>query len=65
MSGELAVSLPLASDNALTNIPGGVPLRFDGKLVGGLGIAGGTVEQDKEIAKQVIIAIEAELPASI
>lgn len=54
MLGELAITLPLGSDNMLTNIPGGVPLRFDSVLVGGLGIAGGTVEQDAAIADAVL-----------
>jgi glc operon protein GlcG len=60
MSGELATSLPMGSDNKLTNIPGGVPLRFDGALAGGLGIAGGTVEQDSAIANAVLKALSAE-----
>jgi glc operon protein GlcG len=46
MPADLAVTLPLGANNLLTNIPGGVPLRFGGELAGGLGIAGGTVEQD-------------------
>ena len=32
MEKELAKTLPMASGNLLTNIPGGVPLRFDGVL---------------------------------
>src|SRR3989344_7438507 len=59
---DIAVSLPLGADNKITNIGGGIPLIFDGKLVGGLGIAGGTVEQDKEIAKGIIQAICSEIP---
>ena len=57
MSSELAVSLPMASGNLLTNIPGGVPIRFKGSLVGGLGVAGGTVEDDAAIAKSALAAI--------
>jgi glc operon protein GlcG len=34
----------------LTGIKGGVPLVFDGVHTGGLGIAGGSPEQDAEIA---------------
>ena len=54
MSPEIAITLPMATNNQLTNVGGGVPLIFDGKLVGGLGIAGGTVDQDKEVALKVI-----------
>ncbi len=62
MSSDISIILPLATDNKLTNLGGGMPLIFDGKLVGGLGIAGGTVDQDIEIAKSVIKAIGADLP---
>jgi uncharacterized protein GlcG (DUF336 family) len=54
MTGGLEVSLPAASGNKLTNIPGGVPVQFDDKHVGGLGIAGGTVDQDEAIAKATL-----------
>lgn len=57
MGADLAITLPMASGNLLTNIPGGVPLRFNGILGGGLGIAGGTVEQDSAIAKATLAAI--------
>lgn len=61
MPDEIAVTLPLASNSLLTNVPGGFPLYFDGKLVGGLGIAGGTVEQDAAIAEAVIEALGAKV----
>ncbi|MGV8087106.1 MAG: GlcG/HbpS family heme-binding protein [Candidatus Woesearchaeota archaeon] len=61
MSQDLAITLPLATDNKLTNIVGGLPLIFDGKLVGGLGIAGGTVVQDEEIAKKIIQEIGSDI----
>ena len=50
MQADLAVTLPLGSGNILTNIPGGVPLRFNGALAGGMGIAGGTVDEDAAVA---------------
>lgn len=61
MDSDLAVTLPMASGNLLTNIPGGVPLRFGGILGGGLGIAGGTVEQDNAIALGTLVAIGSDL----
>jgi len=61
MLPDIATTLPLATNNKLTNIGGGVPLIFDGKLVGGLGIAGGTVDQDKEVALKVIKEIGADV----
>jgi glc operon protein GlcG len=54
MSADLELKLPLGANNLLTNIPGGHPIIFDGKVVGGFGIAGGTVEQDAEVAAAVI-----------
>lgn len=61
MSPELAITLPLGTDNKLTNVGGGMPLIFDGKLVGGLGVAGGTADQDKKIVQKVITTIGSEL----
>lgn len=60
MDDRLAIALPAAANNQLTNVPGGFPIEFDGKVVGGLGIAGGTVEQDAAIAQVVIDAIGAD-----
>jgi len=53
MPEDLEVKLPLGANNLLTNIPGGHPINFDGQIVGGFGIAGGTVEQDAQIAEAV------------
>ncbi|WP_454746423.1 GlcG/HbpS family heme-binding protein [Ciceribacter selenitireducens] len=56
MPPELAIELPLASSGLLTNVPGGFPIMIDGVVIGGLGIAGGTVEQDAEIAQAALAA---------
>ena len=40
----------LARNNRLMAVPGGVPLRLDGEVVGGLGVSGGTAEEDARIA---------------
>lgn len=60
MSPDLAITLPLASGNLLTNVGGGVPIRFNGVFAGALGVAGGTVEQDIAIAKAACLAIGAD-----
>lgn len=54
MNDELAISLPLAAGNVLTNIGGGIPIKVDGAIIGAIGIAGGTVDQDIEIAKAAL-----------
>ena len=60
MSDAFALQLPLGTGGILTNILGGVPLRFDGRHVGGLGVAGGTPEQDAAIAAATLVAIGAD-----
>jgi glc operon protein GlcG len=60
MQGELATALPLGTGDLLTNIKGGVPILFDSKFVGGLGIAGGTPDRDASIATAVLAAIGAD-----
>ncbi|MEH2276793.1 MAG: heme-binding protein [Nostoc sp.] len=59
-SDNLAVALPLASGNLLTNLGGGLPIRFGGVHVGAIGVGGGTVEQDIAIAKAALGAIGAD-----
>lgn len=44
----------------ITGIKGGVPLFFDGLFVGGLGIAGGTPDQDAVIAAATLAALGAD-----
>ncbi|GAB3595870.1 GlcG/HbpS family heme-binding protein [Microbacterium tumbae] len=44
----------------LTGIKGGVPLFFDGVFVGGLGVAGGTPDQDAVIAAATLAALGAD-----
>lgn len=61
MNQELAITLPMGTNNLLTNIPGGMPLKFDQLLVGGIGIAGGTVEQDASIVATVLKVLGADI----
>jgi glc operon protein GlcG len=57
---NLAVALPLASGNLLTNLGGGLPIRFRGVHVGAIGVGGATTEQDILIAKAALSAIAAD-----
>lgn len=45
-------------DHRITLVPGGVPLMVDGKVVGAIGVGGGSKEQDLEIAKFVVNQFE-------
>jgi uncharacterized protein GlcG (DUF336 family) len=37
---------------------GGIPITVDGELVGGVGVGGGTHEQDRQIAEASVAALE-------
>lgn len=54
MQGDFAVALPMGTGQLLTNIRGGIPLTADGRHIGGLGVAGGTPDEDAEIAAAVL-----------
>ena len=62
MQGDFAVALPMGSGNLLTNIRGGFPLVVDGRHIGGLGVAGGTPDQDAEVALATLTALGLETP---
>ncbi|TYA70016.1 GlcG/HbpS family heme-binding protein [Seonamhaeicola marinus] len=39
------------TNNGLVSFPGGLPIKNkDGKIIGAIGVSGGTIEQDREIA---------------
>ena len=63
MRADLTIALEHGSGGRLTSIAGGVPLAFDGVHIGGLGVAGGSPEQDAEIAAATLVAIEADTEA--
>jgi glc operon protein GlcG len=62
--GEPDLLLNLSLQNAaaagggkLTTLKGGVPVAIDGQVVGGVGVGGGSGEQDAEVAKAGIQAL--------
>lgn len=42
----------------ITLVAGGYPLFHDGRIVGGIGVGGGTETQDCEIAESVVSVFE-------
>ncbi|MFG2848114.1 heme-binding protein [Kitasatospora sp. NPDC048296] len=54
---------PLAQHPRLMAVGGGYPILLDGKLIGGLGISGGSYEQDQQAAEAALKALGFELPA--
>lgn len=42
----------------LTEIPGGYPILAKGDFIGGIGVSGGSDEQDEKIARAALVALE-------
>lgn len=57
---EVALPFSLGTGNLVADLPGGLPLRLGGQLVGGLGISGGSFEQDAAIGTAALKAIGAD-----
>jgi uncharacterized protein GlcG (DUF336 family) len=53
---------PLAGHPRLMAVGGGYPIIEDGRCVGGLGISGGSHEQDRQAAEEALTAVGFELP---
>ncbi|GAA2689518.1 GlcG/HbpS family heme-binding protein [Streptomyces lunalinharesii] len=54
---------PLAGHPRLMAVGGGYPIIDDGQCVGGLGISGGSYEQDQQAAEEALAALGFEVPA--
>jgi glc operon protein GlcG len=63
-SGSIAEAsrliLAAATGGAVTGLPGGLPIRLDGVLVGGIGVGSGSGVQDEEVARAALAAIGAD-----
>ena len=55
--GEL---LTAATQNEVTRLPGGLPIRMDGVLVGGIGVGSGSGEQDLAVAMAALRSVGAD-----
>jgi glc operon protein GlcG len=49
-----------ATDGAMIGLPGGLPIRFGGECVGGIGVGSGTGEQDNAVAAEALAAVGAD-----
>ncbi len=49
-----------ATQGCMTGLPGGLPIRVAGQLLGGIGIGSGTGDQDVAVAKAALAVIGAE-----
>ena len=52
--GEALHTLPSVAGGRYTVLGGGLPLRIDGAFLGGVGVSGGTTEQDTEIIEKAV-----------
>ena len=60
MAFEFGTAAGIASQGGVTHLPGGLPIRFSGKTVGGIGVGSGSGEQDFEVARAALAAIGAD-----
>jgi len=51
---DIEVKLAIATDGAMVNLMGGLPVIIDGQVVGGIGVGSGTGEQDREVANAAL-----------
>lgn len=54
---------PLAHHPRLMAVAGGYPVFENGRIIGGLGVAGGSAEQDQQAAEAALSALSFEAPA--
>lgn len=53
-------AIAAATDGGVTGLPGGLPIRVGGVLIGGIGIGSGAPEQDLIVARAALAAIDAD-----
>ena len=54
--GQPLYGLETTNDGRVVNFAGGIPLMRDGEVAGAVGVSGGTVEQDQEVAEAGVSA---------
>ncbi|WP_179379369.1 GlcG/HbpS family heme-binding protein [Jannaschia marina] len=58
---DVRPAIAAATDGVVTGLPGGLPIRIDGVLLGGIGVGSGTGEQDIAVAEAALSAVGAEV----
>ncbi|MEM8740879.1 MAG: heme-binding protein [Pseudomonadota bacterium] len=54
-------ALAAATQGAVTGLGGGLPIRLQGQLLGGIGVGSGSPDQDLEVARAALAAIVADI----
>ena len=52
------LKLAIATQGQRINLPGGLPIIVEGSIVGAVGVGSGTGEQDREVARAAVAAID-------
>jgi len=60
MPEDFAAKLAAATGNAVTNLPGGMPVKIEDRLAGAIGVGSGSGEQDVEVCNAMLSAIGAD-----
>ena len=60
MPFEFGTAAGIASQGGVTPLPGGLPIRFGGKLAGAIGVGSGTGEQDIAVGRAALNALGAD-----
>ncbi len=50
-----------ATGGEVTGLGGGIPIRIDGEVLGGIGVGSGSADQDLQVARAALSAIGADL----
>ena len=59
LPAEFEVGVAFATGGQYTNLPGGLPIALDGVHVGGIGVSGGSGDDDLDVARAGLAAIVA------
>lgn len=55
-------AIAAATDGSVTGLPGGLPIRLDGHIVGAIGVGSGAPDEDLAVANAALSAIGIESP---
>ena len=61
---DFGVNLSLATGGMTTNLKGGLPLIYDGRCIGAVGIGSGAPDQDVEVAQAGVDALAAAVASA-
>ncbi|MDX3853726.1 heme-binding protein [Streptomyces sp. AK02-01A] len=59
-TGGPVFGINTSNQGRIVIFPGGIPLLRNGKVVGAVGVSGGTVEEDQSVAEAAVAAFEAD-----